>query len=239
MNRPWHPVLAGDRCLHRVGVPGAEVEDLSHLDAAGVDAFIRWHFTLEPDRVMDVLGCRVGGGPLPNDRSKVALVIDVRAGNFKIEQVLVAEHSRFPSVRKDDEFMRQIASDGSGLGTHRNGLEAHTRKGAQISNEHLVVRQPRRGFVDVEGVSILHEELAPAHHAEARAYLVAKLSLDVIKYFRQLTIGMNIGSKNLGDHLLVGWPIQHIATMLILDAQHLRTVGIVAASLAPKFSELQ
>jgi hypothetical protein len=36
----------------------------------------------------------------------------------------------------------------------------------------------------MEGVGIFHDEFAPAHHAEARADLVAELHLDLVEIGR-------------------------------------------------------
>jgi hypothetical protein len=102
----------------------------------------------------------------------------------------------------------EVAADRPGLGAHRDRLQAHPRKGAQIGDEHLVVGPARRGLVDIERIRILHQEFAAAHHAEARTLLVAEFPLDVIEVQRQAAIRLDVGAKNLGDHLLVGWPIQ-------------------------------
>ena len=135
--------------------------------------------------------------------------------------------------------MREIAADRPGLGRHRNGFESHARKGAQVGDEHLVVGDAGGGLVDIEGIGILHQELAPAHDAEARTLLVAELPLDVIEILRQIAIGANVGAEDFRDHLFIGRTIQHLALMAVLDAQHFRPIRIVAAALAPKIGKLQ
>ena len=47
--------------------------------------------------------------------------------------------------------------------------------------------EPRR--VAVEGVGVLHDELARAQHAGARARLVALLDLEVVEDQRQVAVG--------------------------------------------------
>ena len=135
--------------------------------------------------------------------------------------------------------MAQVAADRAGLGRHRDRLEPHARERAQIGDEHLVVGAPRRLLVEVERIGVLHQELAPAHHAEARPQLVAELPLDVVEVERQVLVGAHVGAEDLGDHLLVGRPVEHLALVPILDAQHLRAVGVVAPALAPQIGELQ
>ena len=133
---------------------------------------------------------------------------------------------------------RQIAADRPGLGAHRNRFQAHAREGAQISDEHLVVGMLRAGLVDVEGIGVLHQEFAAAHQAEARPHLVAEFPLDVIEIERQIFVAAHIGAEDLGDHLLVGRPVEHVALVPVLDAQHLLAVGVVAAALAPQVGRL-
>ena len=50
---------------------------------------------------------------------------------------------------------------------------------------------------------------------------------------------MHVGAEDLGDHFLVGRPVQHVALVAVLDAQHLLAVGVVAAAFAPEVGQLQ
>ena len=134
--------------------------------------------------------------------------------------------------------MAEIAADRPGVGAHRDRLESHAREGAQIGDEHLVVGMPRGGAIDVEGIGVLHQELATAHDAEARAHLVAELPLDVIEVARHVLVGLDALAEDVGDHLLVGGAEQHVAVVAVLDAQHLLAIGIVAARLAPQVGRL-
>jgi len=133
----------------------------------------------------------------------------------------------------------KIAADGAGVGTHRHGLQAHAGEGVQIGDEHAVVGDAGRGLVHVEGISVLHQELAPPHHAKARTALVAELPLDVKQVQRQRLVGLHIGPEDVGDHLLVGRSVQQLTLMPVGDAQHLGAVGVIAAALAPQISQLQ
>ncbi len=135
--------------------------------------------------------------------------------------------------------MGQVAADRAGLRPHRDRLEPHTRERAQIGDKHLVVGPARGRLIEVEGISVLHQELAPAHDAEARTLLVPELPLDVIENLGQVAIRANIGPKNLRDHVLIGRPVEQLALMPILDAQHFRAIGIVAPAFPPEVGELQ
>ena len=123
-------------------------------------------------------------------------------------------------------------------GAHRDRLQAEPREGAQIGHEHLVVGVPRAGLVDVERIGVLHQEFAAAHQAEARPHLVPELPLDVVEVERQVLVGPHIGPEDLGDHLLVGRPVEHLALVAVLDAQHLLAVGLVAPAFLPEVGRL-
>ncbi len=132
----------------------------------------------------------------------------------------------------------QIAADRPRLRAHRNRFQSHAREGAQVSDEHLVVGMRSSCLIEVERVSILHEEFAAAHQPEARAHLVAEFPLDVIEIERQVLVRLDVSAEDFGDHLLVGRPVQHVALVAILDAQHLLAIGVVASALAPQLGRL-
>ena len=48
-----------------------------------------------------------------------------------------------------------------------------------------------------------------------------------------------LGAKNLGDHFLVGRPVEQLALVAIADAQHLGAICVVTPALAPEIGELQ
>ena len=62
--------------------------------------------------------------------------------------------------------------------------------------------------------------------------------MQVIEIERQILVGPHIGAEDLGDHLLVGRPVQHLALVAVVDAQHLLAVGLIAAALAPQIRRL-
>ena len=93
-------------------------------------------------------------------------------------------------------------------------------------------------MVEVERIGVLHQELARAHHAEARPHLVAELPLDVVEIERQVLVGADGRAKDFGDHLLVRRPIEHVALVPVADAQHLLAVVVVAAGFAPEIRRL-
>ena len=150
----------------------------------------------------------------------------------------MAEHLAFAGRRQNDEFVAEVAADRARFRPHRNGGQAEPRESAQVSGELLIVGMARAGLIEVEGIGVLHQEFARAHHAEAGPHLVAKLPLDVIEIERQILVGAHRGAEDLGDHLLVGRPVQHVAVVPVADAQHLLAVIVVASGFAPEVSRL-
>ncbi len=132
----------------------------------------------------------------------------------------------------------RVAADRTAFRHHRNRLETEPRERPKIGDEHLVVGVPGTGLIEIEGIGILHQELAPAHQAEARPHLVAELPLNVVEIERQILVRAHIGAKDFGDHLLVGRAVEHVALVAVLDAQHLLAVIVVAPALAPKLRRL-
>ena len=63
--------------------------------------------------------------------------------------------------------------------------------------------------------------------------------MDVIQDLGQVAIRADIGPKNFRYHVLVGGPIEQFALMPVLDAQHLRAIGLVAPAFAPEIGKLQ
>ncbi len=230
--RPLHPAP------HGLGILGAEEENVADLDAARGDALVRRHLGLEAGGIVLLVGRRVGLRPLLDDGREVLLEVDVGRWRARLDEVGVAVDPALPGLRQDDELVAQVAADGPRIRRHGDRLEPHARERAQVGDEHLVVGVARRLGRQVEGVGVLHEELAPAHDAEAGPHLVAELPLDVIEVARQVAIGLHAVAEDLRDQLLVGRPVQHLAVVPVLEAQHLRAVGVVALALAPDVGRL-
>ena len=170
---------------------------------------------------------------------EVRVEVDVGRRRARLDQIGVAKTRLSPvSARMMNSWLRSPPI-GPGVGRHRDRFEPHARERAQIGDEHLVVGVPRRLRGQVEGIGVLHQELAAAHDAEAGPHLVAELPLDVIEIARQVAIGLHAVAEDLRDQLLVGRPVEHLPAVPILEAQHLRAVGVVALALLPEVGRLR
>jgi hypothetical protein len=72
------------------------------------------------------------------------------------------------------------------VGLHPIPLEAHAVADRVVGLDELVVGGLEPLVIAIEGVGVLHDELARAQHAGARARLVAALGLEVVEQHRQL-----------------------------------------------------
>ena len=177
-------------------------------------------------------------GPGGDLLRKVGLVVDLLARRGALDQSAVAEHLALPGAGEDDELVAEVAADRAGVGAHRDRAQPHAGEGAQIGDEHPVVGPPGAGMVEVEGIGVLHQELAAAHDAEPGAELVAELPLDVVEDFRQRPIAPDVVPEDVGDLLLVGRAVEHVAVVAVDDAQHLPPVAVIAPALAPEVGRL-
>ena len=91
--------------------------------------------------------------------------------------------------------MAEVAADRAGIRAHRDRLQAEPRKRPEIGDEHAVIGLPRALEVEIEGIGVLHQELAPAHHAETRTHLIAELPLDMVEIERQIPVRPHIARK--------------------------------------------
>lgn len=61
----------------------------------------------------------------------------------------------------------------------------------------------------------------------------------MVEVERQVLVGLHIGTEDVGDHLLVGGTIEHLAVLAVLDAQHFLAVVIITAAFLPELGRLQ
>ncbi|MNH14028.1 hypothetical protein D3C79_736150 [compost metagenome] len=90
----------------------------------------------------------------------------------------------------------------------------------------------------MEGVGVLHDELAATHQAEARTDLVTELGLDLVHVQWQLFIAVELVAGQVGDHFFMGRAHAEIATVTVLQAQQLRAVLFPATGFLPQLCRL-
>jgi hypothetical protein len=134
------------------------------------------------------------------------------------------------------EFVRSRAADRAGVGRDGAELQAQAREDAAVRLVHVAVFALQVFKRGVEGVAVLHQELAAAHDAEAGANFVAELGLDLIEVNRQLAVALHVTAYDVGDDFLVRRADDEFALVAVLEAQQFRAVLLPAAGFLPQFA---
>ena len=87
----------------------------------------------------------------------------------------------------------------------------------------------------MEGIGILHGELAHAQHAPARSGFVPELGLDLVHHDGQVTVAVDGTGHQIGHDLLVRHGQAHVAAGPVLHPHQIVADCVPAAGLAPQF----
>ena len=98
-----------------------------------------------------------------------------------------------------------------------------------VGGDELLVGGLQPLVVAIEGVGVLHDELARAQDPGARARLVAALGLEVVEQHRQLPIGAHRLRDVEGDGLLVAQGEDQVGPPAVLELEDLLDVVAPAA----------
>ncbi len=90
----------------------------------------------------------------------------------------------------------------------------------------------------MERVGVFHQELTGTHHAKARTHFVTELGLDLIEVQRQLLVGAQLVTDQIGNDLFMRRAENKRALATVGNAQQLRTVLLPATTLLPQVSGL-
>lgn len=134
--------------------------------------------------------------------------------------------------------MRAAAADRAVVGRDRTKLEADAREDPHVRVVHLLVRFLEAFVILIKRVRVLHDELAAAHHAEARTDLVAELRLDLVEVHRHLPVALDLVARDVSDDFLVRRPDHEFVLLAILEAQQFGTVLLPAPRFLPQLGGL-
>ena len=172
-------------------------------------------------------------------------VVDGRAGQALAHLVgrgvtAVAVHERrFAGFGQGMELAGFRAADLPGVGLHGTPFKPHARADATVCVAHLLICFVKRGFVGVEGVGILHDELPAAQKAEARADFVAELHLHLVQRARQVLVRTKLVAHQGRDQLLMRGAEAQAVVVTVVEADALGAVGVRAARFLPQLFGLQ
>ncbi len=103
----------------------------------------------------------------------------------------------------------------------------------------LVVAGVEAGVVDVEGVGVLHDELADAEEAGLGAGLVAELGLDLVPDLGELLVAAELAARDGGHDLFVGHGEAVLGAFAVLEVEHVFAHAGPAAGLFPELARVE
>ena len=109
------------------------------------------------------------------------------------------------------------SAHGAGHGVDDDVVQAQAGEDPLVGVAVGLVGGGQAGVVDVEGVGVLHDELAAADDAGAGAGLVAVLGLDLVDDGRQVLVGGVEVLDREGEHLLVGGGQQVVPVLAVTE----------------------
>ena len=145
----------------------------------------------------------------------------------------------FTRLRGDHVLLRLAPAHGARVRLHHRIPQPATLEDAAIGLVVLVVSRVQPGLVHVEGVGILHDELAHAHQPRLGARLVAKLGLDLVPDLRKLFVTAQLAPGDGGHHLFMRHAQAQIALEAVLQPEHVVAHDVPAAGLLPQLGGVE
>jgi hypothetical protein len=164
-------------------------------------------------------------------------LLDVRAVVAR-----VGEDERILSrVGDHHELLRGRAADRARVRFHERVLEPTPLEDATVRAVHLLVVDVEARLVEVEGIRVLHQELAPAEQPEARTDLVAELRPDLVEVERQLPPRRDGAAHHVRDGLFGRRRERERARLAVLEVEEdpLVDVAVPAPRLHPELLRLE
>ena len=149
----------------------------------------------------------------------------------RVVAVLAGDERVLARARRREEVDRLAAAHHPRLGLHRVVVDPAALEDPVVGALVRAEADLEPGLVAVERVRVLHDELADAEQAAARARLVAILGLEVVPGLRQLLVALEL-LRVEGERLLVGQRQDELPADAILDVEDLR--DLVAAGRLPQ-----
>ena len=144
----------------------------------------------------------------------------------------------FAGFGEHHELVRLGAADVAGVGLDLGVAQAAAGEDPPVGPLHGAVGEIEVLVVGVEGVGVLHQELAPPHEAESGSDLVAELGLDLVHVDGQLFVRGHGSADDVGDDLLVGRTEAELTVVPILDPQQFGAVLGPAPRILPQLGRL-
>ncbi len=158
--------------------------------------------------------------------------------NLGVRGIAIAEHDPIlPRGARCHVLVRAAAAHHPDVALDAVEAQAGALHDAIVGAHLALVARIHPGGVAVEGVGVLHHELARAQHPGARTGLVALLDLEVIDGERQVAVGAHEVGDVEGDRLLVGHREHELGALAVGELEQL--LDLDAPRLAPRLGRLQ
>ena len=118
-----------------------------------------------------------------------------------------------------EELLGVGSAHGAGHGVDDDVVQAQAGEDPLVGVAVGLVGGGQAGVVDVEGVGVLHDELAAADDAGSGAGLVTVLGLDLVDDGRQVLVGGVEVLDREGEHLLVGGGQQVVPVLAVAELE--------------------
>ncbi len=174
----------------------------------------------------------IGDGGRRGTRGGLFEIGGVAAGGADGDEVLAG-------LGRHHEFLGLAAAHRAGVSVDHLVREAAALEDAAIGLAVLLVGAIEAGLVEIEGIGILHEELAHAQQAALGAGLVAELGLDLIPDLRKLLVAAELAAGDRGHDFLVGHAEAKLALEAVAQAEHGVAHGVPAAGFLPEFGGVE
>ena len=135
-----------------------------------------------------------------------------------------------PTSAGREELLALRPAHRTGQRRHDDVVEPEPVEDADVGLAVRGVRAVQAGVVDVEGVGVLHHELAAAQQAGPRPLLVAELGLDLVDPQRQVLVRRVEVLHQQGEELLVGRAEHVVGALAVLEPEHV--VAVVGPAVA-------
>jgi hypothetical protein len=130
-----------------------------------------------------------------------------------------------------------VAAHDADVGLDPVPLQAAAVAHPVIGGDVLLVGRVEALGITIEGVGVLHDELAGAQDTGARAGLVALLDLKVVEDERKVAVGLDGRGDVGGDDLLMGEGEDKVGAAPVLELEQL--IDLVAPGLPPWLGRLE